>query len=281
MEKKKYNAILVTRQPAQQQLHAIESKGINISEYFNYIDTFNPSNNDSIPSGISWHAIIICTDIEASMFQDLFDMGLNMKIPVITMGALINTSKDIIIRFMQKTLEASDTDTYNILQGVGERDTVKGVATPRTLQAVNLDKTDTCWTYCLKRIGYPHTVTTNHNLIEQYFDFKELTNNDPRYATNRDYNPELSWLDTLQPGDLLIFTAKESEMLLATSITAEGKLIYDMQKVRRHVVVYEGKGKVSHAIANTTNGLYCMEIEIKHLLDFKHLPTHKLVSKKA
>ncbi len=188
---------------------------------------------------------------------------------------------------------------------------------------VTLDKTDTCWTYCLKRIGYEtgissslkagqhitfippqyrkavviptHViVSADHNRIEEFFDLlpivwpqgeeitqfeafvviKEATSTDGENVMMHDGESR-----GLQPGDLLMFTHNEKLMLLADSIDASGKLEYTSQRIRRHLVVYEGQDTISHAILyfpSQGNVAAGMQIELKKLSEIENKPTHLL-----
>lgn len=174
---------------------------------------------------------------------------------------------------------------------------------------VKLDKTDTCWTYCLKRLGYragifsvggqdsivfdkgaeakeldlEDYISSDHNRIEEYFDLIPLgvntSDNNSLFADFSSLNPDAKDC-SLQPGDLLLFSHREKQYCIADTITANRELQYSMQKIRRHVVVYEGDGIISHAVHNFTSGTddssTGLQIELNSLEIYQNQPTHLL-----
>jgi len=176
---------------------------------------------------------------------------------------------------------SSVSEGIGVTQGKEQLNDVK-------LHPVVLQKTDTCWTYALKRIGcvpviqnsknvLPHIhlvhrskqygnvikpkdlLPIDHELIEQHFI---LCNMLP------DGIPEIATIyAVLQPGDLIMLSGNEIRYILPDRINENGELEYTSQIIRRHVVVYEGNGMVSHAVLDHLDAMFksvtamCIKIE--------------------
>lgn len=150
-----------------------------------------------------------------------------------------------------------------------------------SLHQVILHKTDTCWTYALKRTGkfryiagkvvntatgtevdkliyYEDgntVISADHTSIEQYFDTIPFS----EWESIADMD--------LYPGDLIMLSGNEIWQVLPDRINENGELEYTSQIIRRHVVVYEGNGMVSHAVLDHIDAMFksitamCIKIE--------------------
>ncbi len=157
----------------------------------------------------------------------------------------------------------------------------------KQLYPVKLAKTDTCLTYCYKRLGWKQT-HKNHKdvwfLAGIVNSFEKVTTDHERLEDNFDLIPLDEYfydtVGTFEVGDLLLFSHREKQLLIPDIIDENGNIHYTTQIIRRHVAVYEGDDIVSHALFGHSSDLFesttAMQIEKRALNDFKYPPTHLL-----
>jgi hypothetical protein len=98
-----------------------------------------------------------------------------------------------------------------------------------TLKPVVLEKTDTCLSYALKRIGAEGLLPIDYD----------------RMVSGREFEV-LRWREAdMQVGDLVLWDRDLTRSLLPTEITTVGTIIHGYMPTGLHYAVYEGEGILS------------------------------------
>lgn len=101
----------------------------------------------------------------------------------------------------------------------------------KKLNKVKLNKTDTCLTYALKRIGADNLVNKiDYENVHEYFDFVNFGRRSQ---------------DKLKPGQILLWDRNVEYVDLPWSIDENGNIIWYKIPVAFHFAVYEGNDMFS------------------------------------
>lgn len=299
---RKYNILLITDRPTAAFIHDIESGNeVCLSEYAAKIGVYRPIEGTPILDPTINFDFAIADDMKTSII-----VNNRYNIPVVSVEAVQSIRPQVFRIFIEYAIDKQRKPKMTLPEDFVEPpvSTIRAEIAKATLFPVVLQKTDTCWTYALRRIGgkYKHLaqedtlfielpeayISTDHNMLEEYFDKLPLMQDELGYYTCCSptiepciCHPDCPHPSRLQIGDLLLFTHAEGTAIIADGITAEGVIEYTSDKIRRHVGVYEGNGRMSHATYNfstfeTKSTLIGMQIAIISLADLQHQPTHVL-----
>lgn len=128
------------------------------------------------------------------------------------------------------------------------------------IQKVTIDKTDTCLTYALKRIGLDPKLCN-------YENFNEFFHQLPWKSKRKD----------LTPGTLLLWDKNIKWKWMPVSITKDGIIKSKSIPTEFHFAVYEGDNLVSDCTRLHSNTSTCPNIRMRELSDFKNNPDWILI----
>lgn len=122
---------------------------------------------------------------------------------------------------------------------------------------VTINKTDTCLTYVLKRLGSSPFIWSYEN-IDKAFDIKPF-----------------STIKELELGDVVLWDENAHQVEMATHIDRDGNLTLTNVWARVHFAIYEGNGMVSDC-SRRDNISSLPRLRMQHLNEVERMPDRVL-----